>query len=597
MDELALRLAAAHARIDAAETSLSALGTPAALRALDSLAPAAGPSAARRPPPPSPPSSPPRGAIQSNILYSHAHALFFSSDEGTLRAVFASSLLGLLLLLLSGALERGGGDGGGGHGGASLPPVRLRHPVAPAVACTSICTGGALYNVTVRVPIVHPSQRVGYGFGDSNRTRPYASPDEWGISYNVGPGVPAASRLQVPCGVIAFSDVVAVRSDYFWGRVVVLARAPGSTPGLPAEVDLKDHNFDEVLALVEAAPPPRPGGCNGSAAALPPGGGRPVFFYVDTGPRAENFAHWEGESAIFMERWRCVKAHYPSAKVLLEHRNRFKTMVLAALFDLPEDDIATVANWELTNGGAGAGSAPPCERGNVVLLPPLQMLNQWTTDVPMQGALVSRYFGAYAEKFGQPAGCPAAPPRAGAPGALLMLPHGRINEPSSLEEYTPTIDHEFTEIHHRNTSYEAGVLAMVKELGGGDFYGAEANNARLQLEVLRRARVVVTSYGTSMFHNALLARGATFIVMVGRVPLHHVLMPTFAEWVRAAAKWNKFHFIMGPFDTARVRELVEEALAAPTLPCPLPPGDSVAWSGCMKKNKEGPYESSFDRCD
>jgi hypothetical protein len=588
-EELLSRLAAATAKAVEAEASLSALGTPAALRALDSLpAPplrsTTGAPAHRQPAPR------PLAALA---------ALFSGSDEGTLRSVFAASFLGLLLLLASGAL--GGGRGAAAPAFARAPPPRAPPPPPAAAApCASLCAGGGA-NVTVRVPIVHPSQKVGYGFSDSNGTRAFDAPDEWGISYNIGPGVPAASALQIPCGVLVFSDVAAVNSDYFFGRVVQLRRAEGAYKGAP-ERDLRDHNLEEVLAEVEAAaPPPPPAGCAASPAPPPPRvgatGGRPVFFYVDTGPRNENFAHWEGETAIFLERWRCVRAHYPAAKLLLEHRNRFKVMVLSALFGVAEGDIATVQSWGVVNGAAGAGAALPCEGGNVVVLPPLMMLNQWTTDLPMQGALVARYFGGYAAKFGLPRGCARAPPAAAGAGALLMLPHGRINAPSSLEEYTQTIDHEFSEIHHRNTSYEAAVLAMVKALGGDDFYGAEANNARLQLEVLRRARVVVTSYGTSMFHNALLARGATFIVMVGHVPLHHVLMPTFGEWVRAAAQWNAFHFIMGAFDTARVRELVAEALAAPPLPCPIPEGAALTYSGCMRRNKAGPYESSFDVCE
>jgi hypothetical protein len=576
---------------------------PSALAA----AAAARPRGAPAPPPPAPAgASAGRGFSPLCILSSlfsplapALRALFFSSEEGTLRLVFSTSLLGLLLLLLT-------GPSFSGRGGANDAPLSSRPSVAlpptdhARLSCDSVCGGGA--NVSVRVPIVHPSQKVGYGFSDSNRTRPFNLPDDWGISYNIGPGVPAASALQIPCGVLVFSDVTEVRSDYFFGRVVVMQRAAGAVGGAP-ELDLRDHNFDEVLAAVEGAPPPPQAGCadNASATARPPapGGGRPVYFYVETGPRSENMAHWEGETGVFLERWRCVRAHYPTAKLLLEHRSAFKTMLLSALFGLAEGDVATVRMWDLTNGGAGAGGILPCERGNVVVLPPLMMLNQWTTDLPMQGALVARYFAGYAARFGQAPGCPAVPPTSGGPGALLMLPHGRVSTPEggSLEDMTRTIDVEFQQTHHRNTSYEAPVLDMVKKLGGTDFYGNEANNARLQLEVLRRARVVVTSYGTSMFHNALLARGATFIVMVGHLALHHVLMPTFGEWVKVASQYNKFHFIMGPFDTARVRELTVEALAQPPLPCPIPSGESVTWSGCMKRNKDGPYESSFGVCE
>ena len=192
-------------------------------------------------------------------------------------------------------------------------------------------------------------------------------------------------------------------------------------------------------------------GVTAGTSAPPPGGGRPVFLYVDTGPRTENFAHWEGESAIFLERWRCVKAHYPTARLLLEKRRRFKTMLLAALFDVREGDLADVQSWALSNGGAGGASHVPCERGNVVLLPPLLMLNQWTTDIPMEGALVTRYFDGYARRFGHAPGCPAKAPAAAAHGGLLMLPHGRVNNPASLEDVTPTADVEYAQVHHRNT--------------------------------------------------------------------------------------------------------------------------------------------------
>jgi hypothetical protein len=41
---------------------------------------------------------------------------------------------------------------------------------------------------------------VGYGFSDSNGTRAYDAPDEWGISYNIGPGVPAAASTKRATG-------------------------------------------------------------------------------------------------------------------------------------------------------------------------------------------------------------------------------------------------------------------------------------------------------------------------------------------------------------------------------------------------------------
>lgn len=448
-------------------------------------------------------------------------------------------------------------------------PPRER-PSSPSPCSTCALTSAGV-NVTVRIPIAHPRSQVSHGFSDGNLMRDFGSPDAWGISYNIGPSTWFGSHLQIPCGVFAFTDVVDVTANPVLGRDVVMRRAVGVDTAL---LTLDNPNFDSFIERIERAPPSVPAHCAAGDATAPdaPSGARPVYFWVDAGWTSGNLCHWVHESAIFLERFRCVRAHFPRAKLIIQQKRRFKTH-LSALYGITEQDIV---------------AAPlPCDRGNIVLLPPLYMLNQWETDMGMGAALAEKFWAHYPEHFGLSAGCASVQPLNTGEGALLMLPHGRGDHNNA----------EFIGVA-RNNSYEPAVLSVVKALGGSDFYGEEANDARRQLEILRRARIVVTSYGTSVFHNANLARGATFIVLVNEFPLHHQEMPTMGTLMDLAARYNKMHFVMGAVDVGSVRALIIDELAQPPLPCPIPKAEQVSFSGCAKKNAQGHViGSSFGVCE
>jgi hypothetical protein len=427
-------------------------------------------------------------------------------------------------------------------GAASVAAVSLgaiAHTVAAAprretCATCSLTEPGS--NVTVRIRPVHPKYRSSYGFGDG------LGQDPW-----------IGSHVTPMCGVYAFFDVVDVRTDNFVGREILLRRAPLPADAAPLPpLVLTDMNVDDVLSAAERSPQ-RAARCG--AAPTPDAGGdagfepRPIFYWIDTELHTA-FGHWEAESVVFLDRWACLRAHFPGLKLMVRAQRHFKTL-LAGLYGIADSDIV---------------AAPlPCDGGNVVLLPPTFLLNQWDTDLAYGQELLERFFKLYATQFGHPTGCAARNPRGTDPGSLVALPRGHVENFAS---------------HDRGVKNEDAVLAMLEELGAVVFRADEVNDAGKQIDTLRRARVIVTHYGSALFHNLPLARGATMFVLADNSHLHHEEMPAQNAVVTWATTFNKLHVVLGVADVAKLRALIKEELDSPPLPCPTDPATRQVLGGC-----------------
>ena len=427
-----------------------------------------------------------------------------------------------------------------GASSAAVSLSMLEHTIVAAprretCATCSLAEPGS--NLTVRIRPVHPKHRSSYGFGDG------LGQDPW-----------IGSHVTPMCGVFAFFDVIDVRTDNFVGREILLRRAPLPADAVPLPtLVLGDMNVDDVLSAAERSPlraarcgPATALDASGSDASFEP---RPVFYWIDTDLHTA-FGHWEAESVVFLDRWACLREHFPGLKLMVRSRRRFKTL-LAGLYGIAEHDIV---------------EAPlPCDGGNVVLLPPTYLLNQWDTDLAYGQQLFERFFNHYATTFGHPTGCAVNNPRGSDAASLVALPRGHVENFAS---------------HDRGINNEDAVLDMLKELGAVVFRADEVNDAKKQIDTLRRARVIVTHYGSALFHNLPLARGATMFVLADNSHLHHEEMPGQNREIAWATTFNKLHVILGVADVEKLRALVKAELDGPPLPCPTDPETRQVLGGC-----------------
>lgn len=191
----------------------------------------------------------------------------------------------------------------------------------------------------------------------------------------------------------------------------------------------------------------------------------------------EAFCHWVFESAIHLYAFQALKQQYPSAKLLIRSKRRYKELFLHR-FQLTYDDVL----FDLPSD-------------NMCFFCPLYSLNDLSIDVTKFTPLFRQLFAGL---MAQVENVPIAVP-------VLYLPRSKV------ENFAP---------NDRTIVSADQIRSWCSANGGVNLDVHEITDFREQIRVVKTAKSVVLDYGASFFVNGLLAANGSRLIVLGNMHQH-----------------------------------------------------------------------------
>ena len=204
--------------------------------------------------------------------------------------------------------------------------------------------------------------------------------------------------------------------------------------------------------------------------------GEPAYYFYFDGIYSDAFGHWIFESAVVLFLWRELKKKYPSLKILTNLRRSYKDSVYRA-FDIPEEDITYTM-----------------EKKNKVLFTRYLSFFDPTMNEAKYGVYLDEFYKALTQGREVQKDI-----------SILYLPRGR------LENYKG---------NDRIIENQHEIEELVRSYPGSQVYFTDqTKDMRNQIDMVRRARIVICDYGSNFSFNSFFCENA-FILTLGQDNAH-----------------------------------------------------------------------------
>lgn len=224
----------------------------------------------------------------------------------------------------------------------------------------------------------------------------------------------------------------------------------------------------------------------------------------------EAFAHWIFESAIHLFSFQEMRKTYPSAKLLMKSKKKYKELILRQ-FQLSYDDVL----FELPTK-------------NACIFCPVFSLNDRSIPVTT--------FMEHVRRLKDYLIRPSLPSLA--PVSLLYLPR------SQRENFTP---------NDRTIVSSNEIQTWCLERGGEILHVDTVSDFTDQVRKVRSAREIILDYGSSLYVNGLLAQDGARLIVLGNMHQHETF-PSMAALMEEIQRSKSVTFI-NPLDHSTKSEL------------------------------------------